>query len=111
MGGTTLLGTGAINPAIPAGILGGAALYTDPVQNALTFLLTQRPQAAQAVANALRQSTPALVALVALVEPRQASKTTMARQILPSDQINDFELANPWMARLSENSKTLLQQE
>jgi hypothetical protein len=61
MGGTTLLGTGAINPAIPAGILGGAALYTDPVQNALTFLLTQRPQAAQAVANALRQSTPALV--------------------------------------------------
>jgi hypothetical protein len=35
----------------------------------------------------------------------------MARQILHSDQINDFELANPWMARLSENSKTLLQQE
>lgn len=67
MGAGTLAGTGAINPAIPAGILGGAALYTDPVQNALTFLLTQRPQAAQAVANALRQSTPALVPAAAQV--------------------------------------------
>ena len=67
MGAGTLAGTGAINPAIPAGILGGAALYTDPVQNALTFLLTQRPQSAQAVANALRQSTPALVPAAAQV--------------------------------------------
>lgn len=67
MGAGTLAGTGAINPAIPAGILGGAALYTDPMQNALTFLLTQRPQAAQAVANALRQSTPALVPAAAQV--------------------------------------------
>lgn len=67
MGAGTLAGTGALNPAIPAGILGGAALYTSPVQNALTFLLTQRPEAAQAVANALRQSSPALVPAAAQV--------------------------------------------
>lgn len=60
-GGATLLGGAAINPLIPAGILGGAAAYTEPVQNALTFLLTQRPQAANEIANLLRRSSPALV--------------------------------------------------
>lgn len=52
---------------MPASIAGGSLAYTRPVQNALTFLLTQRPQAAQAVANALRQSTPALVPAAAQV--------------------------------------------
>ena len=37
------LASGAINPAIPIALGGGAALYTRPVQNALVTLATERP--------------------------------------------------------------------
>lgn len=54
------LGSGAINPAIPAGLVGGAALYTAPVQRALVGSVASRPQSAQATAQALRNITPLL---------------------------------------------------
>jgi len=38
------LASGFINPAIPAGLVGGGALYTQPAQNALAALLTKRPE-------------------------------------------------------------------
>lgn len=55
------LGAGFVNPAIPAGLLGGAALYTPPAQALLRGLVSSRPQAAQPVADALRQASPFLV--------------------------------------------------
>ena len=47
--------------------------------------------------------------IVALVGPRQCGKTTLARQILPSDHVNYFDLEDPVVAGLMENSKTLLE--
>lgn len=58
-GGT--LGSYLVNPAIPAGLLGGAAAYSAPGQKILNALATQRPQNAEAVANALRRASPALI--------------------------------------------------
>lgn len=55
------LGAGLVNPAIPAGLLGGAALYSPPAQALLRWLVSSRPQAAQPVADALRQASPFLV--------------------------------------------------
>jgi hypothetical protein len=55
------LGSYFINPAIPAGLAAGAGLYTAPAQNALRFLLTARPQGANALANTVRQSYPAFL--------------------------------------------------
>jgi hypothetical protein len=55
------LGSYFINPAIPAGLAAGAGLYTAPVQNALRFMLTARPQGANALANTVRQSYPAFL--------------------------------------------------
>lgn len=55
------LGAYFINPAIPAGLLTGAGLYTAPVQNALRYAVTARPQGAQAVGNALLQASPRLI--------------------------------------------------
>lgn len=49
------LGSGAIAPAVPAALLGGAALYTSPLQRALVGAASSRPQGAQAVADALRK--------------------------------------------------------
>lgn len=46
--------------------------------------------------------------VVALLGPRQCGKTTLARQILPSDHGNYFDLEDPLAAGLMENSKTLL---
>lgn len=53
-GGAGLL----INPMIPAGLLGGASLYTSPLQRLLTGAVSARPQSAQAVANALKKGAP-----------------------------------------------------
>lgn len=47
------LGSYLINPAIPAGLLGGAALYTSPAQKLLVGAASSRPKAAKAVAEAL----------------------------------------------------------
>lgn len=54
------LGSYFVNPAIPAGLIGASGLYTAPVQNALRFALTARPQAANALANTVRKSAPML---------------------------------------------------
>jgi hypothetical protein len=57
-----LLGTGGAavaDPFLTGGLLlGGSAAYTRPVQNALTYSMTQRPQSANALANFIRQSAP-----------------------------------------------------
>lgn len=55
------LGSYFVNPAIPAGLIGASGLYTAPVQNALRFLLTSRPQAANALADSVRKSAPMLL--------------------------------------------------
>ena len=55
------LGAGLVNPAIPAGLLGGAALYAPQVQSLLRGLIGSRPQSAQTVSDALRQASPFLV--------------------------------------------------
>lgn len=62
--GAGALASGALNPAIPAGLLAGAAAYSPQVQNALVYLLKERPQAAPEIANAIRKylSGPAAVA-------------------------------------------------
>lgn len=49
------LGSGGM--ALPAALIGGAAMYSPPVQNALVALLTRRPESAPFVANYLRQLT------------------------------------------------------
>lgn len=41
--GLGALATGAVNPAIPAGLFGGAGLYTQPAQKTLASLLMERP--------------------------------------------------------------------
>lgn len=58
-GGT--LGSYLVNPAIPAGLLGGAALYSRPMQNLLTGAVMNRPQGAQALADLVRKTSPLLI--------------------------------------------------
>lgn len=63
--GRLLLGGGAlgsylINPAIPVGLVGGAAMYTSPAQKFLNAAITQRPESAQAIASIIKQSSPYL---------------------------------------------------
>lgn len=55
------LGAGFINPAIPIGLLGGAAMYSSPMQSFLRNAVTARPQSAQAVSDALLKASPALI--------------------------------------------------
>ena len=55
MWGVGGLATGAINPAIPAALIGGAAAYAPPIQNALVYLLTRRPDLAPRLAEMTRQ--------------------------------------------------------
>ena len=55
------LGTGIINPMIPAGLLGGAALYTSPAQSLLRGLVSSRPDYAQPMSEAFRQVAPGLI--------------------------------------------------
>ena len=54
------LGAGLLNPAIPIGLLGGAGLYTSPLQRLLTGAVAARPQGAQAISNALMDAAPRL---------------------------------------------------
>lgn len=60
MGGGAL-GSYLINPAIPASLLGGAALYTQPAQRLLGAAATARPGFSQPAADALRRAGPMLV--------------------------------------------------
>lgn len=55
------LGAGMLNPAIPLSLLGGAGLYTSPLQGLLRGAVTARPQAAQAVRQSLLQASPGFV--------------------------------------------------
>lgn len=61
LGAGALGGGAAINPAIPVGLLGGAALYTSPMQGLLGAAVASRPQSAQAVRDALLKASPRLV--------------------------------------------------
>lgn len=55
------LGAGLLNPAIPLGLLGGAAMYTSPMQSLLRGAVASRPQSAQAVRDTLLQASPGLL--------------------------------------------------
>jgi hypothetical protein len=55
------LGSYLINPAIPASLLGGAAMYTHPAQRLLGAAVSSRPDFAQPTADALRRASPMLV--------------------------------------------------
>lgn len=55
------LGAGFINPAIPLGLLGGAAMYSSPMQGLLSGAVAARPQGAQAISDALLKASPALI--------------------------------------------------
>ena len=55
------LGAYLVNPAIPMGLLGGAALYTQPGKRLLSGMVAARPEAAKTVADTLRQASPALI--------------------------------------------------
>lgn len=54
------LGSGLVNPLIPAGLLAGAGAYSAPVQRALLAAVSSRPQSAQAVAGLLNRTAPML---------------------------------------------------
>jgi hypothetical protein len=60
MTGLGALGTGFMNPAIPAGLLAGGGMYTRPMQRLLAGAMTQRPRGAEATAGLLRGSAPGL---------------------------------------------------
>ena len=55
------LASGAINPLIPAGLVGGATMYTPFMQNLLRGAVSSRPQFAQPVAGLLNQASPLLI--------------------------------------------------
>lgn len=59
--GAGALASGVINPAIPAGLLAGAAAYTPQMQRLLSGMVSSRPELSQPVSNALRQASPFLV--------------------------------------------------
>lgn len=65
--GRAMLGVGALgssyllNPAMAAGMLGGAGLYLSPAQRALVAAVASRPAAAQPAADALRKAGPMLI--------------------------------------------------
>lgn len=59
--GAGALGAGAINPAIPMGLLGGAAMYSSPMQNLLRSAVSARPNAAKPTAQAIRELSNYLV--------------------------------------------------
>lgn len=65
--GNGALGSGMYSPAIPIGLLGGAGLYMGPMRGLLSGAVGARPQSAQAVADTLRQASPALIPLGAQV--------------------------------------------
>lgn len=53
--------SGLYNPWIPAGLLSGAAMYSNPAQSLLRGAVSMRPQLAQPVADTVRQASPYLV--------------------------------------------------
>lgn len=55
------LGAGLVNPMIPAGLLGGAAMYTAPMQALMRGAVSARPQGAKAVADTFEQAAPFLI--------------------------------------------------
>lgn len=63
------LAAGAANPMVPIGMMGGAGLYSAPVQNALVSLLTKRPEGAAQVAAMLRRGGPMVNAFAAGSSP------------------------------------------
>jgi predicted AAA+ superfamily ATPase len=57
-----------------------------------------RPQRLDQIRRALKRSR-----IVALIGPRQCGKTTLARQVVPFDSVNYFDLEDPVsLARLTE---------
>jgi len=66
-------------------------------------MLIPRPALQQAIQNALRRSR-----IVLLIGPRQAGKTTLARQFLPPDSLNYFDLEDPVSLLRLEQPLTLL---
>jgi len=54
--GTGALASGTLSPAIPAGLIGGAALYTGPAQRLLNSLIASRPDSAALLAETLRKN-------------------------------------------------------
>lgn len=62
--GAGALGSGMINPAIPASLIAGAGAYSSPAQNFLRYLAATRPQNAQSVANQVNQFTPIMAPFV-----------------------------------------------
>lgn len=56
--GMGALGSGYLNPMIPAGLAVGAGAYTPPVQNALVKALMARPEYAQTLTNAATKAAP-----------------------------------------------------
>ena len=63
----TLGGTAAISPTAAAALVGGAGMYTRPVQDLLTASIASRPQYAQAVRQALWKSSPAFAPITSSV--------------------------------------------
>jgi hypothetical protein len=67
-------------------------------------MLIPRPALQQAIQTALRRSR-----IVLLIGPRQAGKTTLARQFLPPDSLNYFDLEDPVSLLRLEQPLTALQ--
>jgi predicted AAA+ superfamily ATPase len=65
--------------------------------------MIDRPSYIQRIRNAL-QTSP----VVSLVGPRQCGKTTLARQLVPSDSVNYLDLEDPVVAGWMENPMTVL---
>lgn len=55
------LGAYALNPAIPAGLLGGAGMYASPVQSLLRGLVSSRPDFSAPTSDAIRKFSPYLI--------------------------------------------------
>lgn len=61
LGGAALGGAGMVSPYAVGGLLGGAALYSNPAQALLRGAVSSRPEFAQPVANALQKASPGLI--------------------------------------------------
>lgn len=61
MYGAGALGSGFVSPAIPLGLLGGAAAYTPAAQRLLNATVSARPAMAAPTAQAIRNASPFLV--------------------------------------------------
>ena len=66
-GGAAGAGAYFIDPAVPLGLLGGAALYTSPAQSLLRGAVANRPQSAKAVAKAFKEAAPVLAPATGLL--------------------------------------------